>query len=364
MGKRHNTLDYKYFHKTKYIKLLEKIMGIDNFKKNYLEQFNIMYDIFKTLINLNNIIFAESNKNNDDKIFELSIELEKCLYGDKDNDSKGYKYSVRTINNLIAIEPKRLYKSFGEWYEYLENMEKLGTIPKEIEETMSELENFGFDDIINENIAYKENKNSKQRLFLSKFYKYNCNEIFLNEYLDDYFKKYAETLSRKEIKKEICFIYDLVASANNGIVNRLFNKENEFTKKNLSFFEHILYYFETLKINIIDDENFSSMHKYFSTEEVLIYYYLSSYDIKNFTSKDISGIKNFINNFDLYSFIVGMYQITNNIVILKTKNQMLMKIVEDLKNIYNLILNNEYEKAHSQVLEIIKNNNNIFIKIS
>ena len=30
MGKRHNTLDYKYFHKTKYIKTLEQEKKISN----------------------------------------------------------------------------------------------------------------------------------------------------------------------------------------------------------------------------------------------------------------------------------------------------------------------------------------------
>ena len=70
MGKRHNTLDYKYFHKTKYIKTLEKEFNIVNFKTEYKNQFDIMYDIFKTLILVNNIIFADSNKNKQDKISE------------------------------------------------------------------------------------------------------------------------------------------------------------------------------------------------------------------------------------------------------------------------------------------------------
>ena len=72
MGKRHNTLDYKYFHKTNYIKALEKEYNIANFKKEYELQFNIMYDVFKTLIVLNNIIFADSNKNKDDKCWWYS----------------------------------------------------------------------------------------------------------------------------------------------------------------------------------------------------------------------------------------------------------------------------------------------------
>lgn len=364
MGKRHNTLDYKYFHKTKYIKTLEKEKNIKNFKKEYPEQFNIIYDIFRTFINANNIVFADSNKNIADKVFELTIELEKCLYGDKDNDSNGYKYSVRTINDLLSIEPKRLYKSFIEWYEYLESMEKLGTIPKEIEEIMTELEKFGFDDIINENVAYKENKNSKQRLFLSRFFKYNCDEKYLNDYLDDYFKKYVETLSRDEIKKEICFIYNLVAKANNGIVRKINNAKDTLTKKNINHYDYILDYFETLNIQVKDNENFSTLKDEFTREEAMIYYYLSLYDIENFSNEDITSGKDILCNFDLYSFVICMYQITNDLLILETQNQMLLKIVEDLKKVYTYILNNDYELAHKQVLEIIANNSNIFIKIS
>lgn len=364
MGKRHNTLDYKYFHKTKYIKTLEQEKNISNFKKEYPEQFNIIYDIFKTFINVNNIIFADSNKTIADKVFEITIELEKCLYGDKDNDSNGYKYSVRTINGLLAIEPKRLYKSFIEWYEYLESMEKLGTIPKEIEEIMTELEKFGFDDIINENVAYKENKNSKQRLFLSRFFKYNCDEKYLSDYLDDYFKKYVETLSRDEIKKEICFIFDLVAKANNGIVRKTNNITDNFTKKDFNHYDYILDYFDTLNIQVKDDENFSNLNDEFIREETTIYYYLSLYDIDNFSSEDITSPKEILCNFDLYSFVISMYQITNNLLILETQNQMLLKIVEDLKKVYSNILNNDYELAHKQVLEIISNNSSIFIKIS
>ena len=145
MGKRHNTLDYKYFHKTKYIKTLEKIKHIDNLKKEYFDQFNIMYDIFKTLINVNNIIFSESNKTIDDKVFELTIELEKCLYGDKDNDSNKYKYSVRQINSLFDKHTRYLFKKFVEWYEYLDSISEFEPIKEQIEFEMNRLDEKNFD---------------------------------------------------------------------------------------------------------------------------------------------------------------------------------------------------------------------------
>ena len=43
---------------------------------------------------------------------------------------------------------------------------------------------------------------------------------------------------------------------------------------------------------------------------------------------------------------------------------MLLKIIEDLKSIYNNILNNNYEIAQKKALDIIDNNKDVFIKIS
>jgi len=363
MGKRHNTLDYKYFHKTRYIKDLEKKTNISNFKKEYLEQFNIMYDIFRTLINVNNIIFSDSDKTPDDKVFELELELEKCVYGDNDNTSNIHKYSVRTIKDLISIEPKRIYNNFIEWYSYIQDMGVLGNIPEEIEKIMLDLEEYGFDDIINDNIAYKANKNSKQRLFLSKFFKYNCNEKYLNEYLDDYFNKYIETLSRDKIKKEICFIFDLVAKANNGIVRKTNNFKDTITKKNIEEYDFILDYFDTLNIKITENPNYSSLKEDFINEHGQIWFFLNLYDIGDFPSEDLTS-KEIYANFDLYSFVICMYQISNNLLTFKTQNPMLLKIIEELKSVYNNILENNYDLALKQTLKIISNHNDVFIKIS
>lgn len=364
MGKRHNTLDYKYFHKTKYIKELETKCNIDNFKKEYKKEFDMIYDIFKTLIVVNNIIFSDSNKSISDKIFDLQIELEKCLYGDNDNDSDKRKYSIREINSLHSIEPKRIYNNFIEWYDYLSGIEKLGSIPNEVEKIIQELDNYGFDNIVNENIIYKENKNSNQRLYLSKFFKYNCDEEYLNKYLDNYYKQYIEELPREEIKQEICFIFDLVAKANNGIMRKLNNIQDTFTKKNFENYDYIYDYFDTLNIKILDNDKYITLKEEYTKEETQIYFFLSLYDIENFSSEEIESPIDITKNFDLYSFVVCMYQIINNILEIKTKNQMLLKIIADLKSIYNNVLNNNYEIAQKKALDIIDNNKDVFIKIS
>ena len=228
MGHRHNTLDYKYFHKTKYIKTLEREFNINNFKKQYPKQFDIMYDIFKTLILVNNIIFADSNKNKQEKITDIIIELENCIYGTLDNDSNKYKYSVREINSLLDKYSRYLYKKFIEWYEYLENITNLLPIQKEIELEMNKLDEKNFDFIEEDNITYKKNKDSKYCIYLSKFYEYNCNKNFLNDYLDQYYKNNIEDLSRNKLEKEICYIFNLVACANNGIANIIFEQKMQY----------------------------------------------------------------------------------------------------------------------------------------
>ena len=62
MGKRHNTLSDDIFRNSKYIATLEKELEIDDFKKESPDQYEIMLNVYKTLILVNNIIFADSNQ--------------------------------------------------------------------------------------------------------------------------------------------------------------------------------------------------------------------------------------------------------------------------------------------------------------
>ena len=71
MGKRHNTLNDDIFRNSKYINTIEQELGITDFRKEYKEQYDIMLDVYKTFITINNIIFADSNKSINNKIYEL-----------------------------------------------------------------------------------------------------------------------------------------------------------------------------------------------------------------------------------------------------------------------------------------------------
>ena len=86
---------------------------------------------------------------------------------------------------------------------------------------------------------------------------------------------------------------------------------------------------------------------------------------------EIDGL---ISNYDLYFFYINMYLITNNNskVELIIKNDFINKIINDLKEVYQLIYNNvpqivsenEVENALTKVQSIINRNEKMFERLS
>ena len=258
MGKRHNTLSDDIFRNSKYVKTLEKELGIDNFRKEYKEQYDIMLNIYKTFILINNIIFADSNKSINDKIFEIELELEKCLFGSNDNDSEKYQYSTRTIKGLLDSNSRILFNKFIEWYDYLMNINKLDQVKQDVEELMNKLEYVGFDNVIKGKIEYKKNKDSNYKIFISKFNNlYAENKAFLDQYKQDYNNTYGIDLSDNEML-EIAFIYDMVACANNGLA--YFYSSEDISNYNLSekssYKDYYSAYLSALNIDFCDNTLF------------------------------------------------------------------------------------------------------------
>ena len=146
MGKRHNTLTDDIFRNSKYIHTLEQVLEIEDFRKEYKEQYDIMLDVYKTLITINNIFFSDSNKSKKQKQNEIKDTLEKVIY--KSIDDNRAKYSVRTIKGLIDSNTRLLYNKFNEWYENLSYNEKYyDNLKLEVEEEMDTLDNIDFDNI-------------------------------------------------------------------------------------------------------------------------------------------------------------------------------------------------------------------------
>ena len=364
MGKRHNTLSDDIFRNSKYVKTLEKELGIDNFRKEYKEQYDIMLNIYKTFILINNIIFADSNKSINDKIFEIELELEKCLFGSNDNDSEKYQYSTRTIKGLLDSNSRILFNKFIEWYDYLMNINKLDQVKQDVEELMNKLEYVGFDNVIKGKIEYKKNKDSNYKIFISKFNNlYAENKAFLDQYKQDYNNTYGIDLNDNEML-EIAFIYDMVASANNGLV--YFYSSEDISNYNLSekssYKDYYSAYLSALNIDFCDNTLFE--------ENTEIFMQRCFKTIKRIEKQGkYVSLNKFIANFDYYYFRENFRIIAKKPNTIKIKNDLLNKIVKDLIEIYNLIENeeeieNNYQLAFDKVQNIIDRNKNFFERLS
>lgn len=364
MGKRHNTLSDDIFRNSKYVKTLEKELGIDNFRKEYKEQYDIMLNVYKTFILINNIIFADSNKSINDKIFEIELELEKCLFGSSDNDSEKYQYSTRTIKGLLDSNTRILFNKFIEWYDYLMNINKLDQVKQDVEELMNKLEYVGFDNVIKGKIEYKKNKDSNYKIFISKFNNlYAENKAFLDQYKQDYNNTYGIDLTDEEML-EIAFIYDMVASANNGL--SYYYSSEDISSYNLSEKssekDYYSAYLSALNIDFSDKDLFE-----LNTEIFMQRCFKTIKRIEK-QGKDVP-LNKFIANFDYYYFRENFRIIEKKPSTIKIKNDLLNKIVNDLIDIYKLIENeeeieNNYQLAFDKVQNIIDRNKNFFERLS
>ena len=206
MGKRHNTLTDDIFRNSKYIRTLEQVLEIEDFRKEYKEQYDIMLDVYKTLITINNIFFSDSNKSKKQKQNEIIDTLEKVIY--KSIDDNRAKYSVRTIKGLIDSNTRLLYNKFNEWYKNLSYNEKYyDNLKLEVEEEMDTLDNIDFDNIVKNDLRYQKNKNSNYKIYVSKFdYLYPNHKKELDNYKQNFYDIYGIELNEKKQTKYVWFL--------------------------------------------------------------------------------------------------------------------------------------------------------------
>ena len=379
MGKRHNTLSDDIFRNSKYINTLEQALEIDDFRKEYKEQYDIMLDVYKTLITLNNIFFADSNKNKKEKTDEIIDTIEKVIYKSIDDDRA--KYSVRTIKALVDSNTRLLYNKYSEWYEKLSyNENYFDTLKNEIEQEITTLENIGFDNVVKGSLLYEKNKNSDYKIFVSKLdYLYPNNKDVWKEYKQNFYDTYGIQLTDRE-KNDIYLIFKLIAYANNGIVKLLFGYEKindiELTEKHNAedFFKA---YLTSLNIDIKDNKKFMSKANNFLNELLITNNVIMEQlenDAKNEHIIEISHIEiePFIANYDLYFFYVNMEKITTGLYEFTIKADVVIKLINDLKEIYNLIYDNvptitdekQVQEAFGKVQNIIDRNKKMFERLS
>lgn len=382
MGKRHNTLSDDIFRNSKYINTLEQALEIDDFRKEYKEQYDIMLDVYKMLIIINNIIFSDSNKSINDKIYEIELEFEKIVgeQVDEENDEKRkHKYSVRTLKGLIDSNTRYLFNKFVEWYDYLMDINKLDKVKKEVEEEMTRLESIDFDKVVKGSLIYEKNKNSNYKIYTSKLdYLFPNNKDVWKEYKQDFYDTYGIQLTDRE-KNDIYFVFKLIAYANNGIVKLLFQdeiKDFELTEKDNAE-DYFKAYLTSLNIDIKDNRKFMSKADIFLNELLItnnvIIEQLEN-DTKNEHIIDISHIEvePFVANYDLYFFYVNMEKITTGLYEFTIKTDVIVKIINDLKEIYNLMYDNvptitdekQVQEAFGKVQNIIDRNKKMFERLS
>lgn len=382
MGKRHNTLSDDIFRNSKYINTLEQALEIDNFRKEYKEQYDIMLDVYKMLITINNIIFADSNKSINDKIYEMELEFEKIVGEQVDEESdekRKHKYSVRTLKGLIDSNTRYLFNKFVEWYDYLMNFNKLDMVKQEVEEEMKRLESIDFDKVVKGGLLYEKNKNSNYKIYTSKLdYLFPNNKDVWKEYKQNFFDTYGIQLTDRE-KNDIYLIFKLIAYANNGIVKLLFQdeiKDFELTVQDNAE-DYFKAYLTSLNIDIKDNKKFMNKADNFLNEAFITNHVIMEQlenDTKNEHIIEISHIEiePFIANYDLYFFYVNMEKITTGLYEFTIKADVVIKLINDLKEIYNLIYDNvptitdekQVQEAFGKVQNIIDRNKKMFERLS
>ena len=377
MGKRHNTLTDDIFRNGKYIRTLEQVLEIEDFRKEYKEQYDIMLDVYKTLITINNIFFSDSNKSKKQKQNEIIDTLEKVIYKSIDDDRA--KYSVRTIKGLIDSNTRLLYNKFNEWYENLSYNEKYyDNLKLEVEEEMDILDNIDFDNIVKNDLRYQKNKNSNYKIYVSKFdYLYPNHKKELDNYKQNFYDIYGIELNEKETN-EICLIFRLVAYGNNGLVKLLYDNAIDFGLYDKSIpNDYFNAYLKSLNINMENNNDYNKCRDVFFNEFVETVDTMTKLILKKYENnhiKEIGGelsLNEFVFNYDLYFFYLNMELITTkyNFTI---KSDLLLKIIKDLKEVYRLIYDNvpkmanetQVKEALKKIQAIIDRNKNLFERLS
>lgn len=377
MGKRHNTLTDDIFRNSKYIHTLEQVLEIEDFRKEYKEQYDIMLDVYKTLITINNIFFSDSNKSKKQKQNEIKDTLEKVIY--KSIDDNRAKYSVRTIKGLIDSNTRLLYNKFNEWYENLSYNEKYyDNLKLEVEEEMDTLDNIDFDNIVKNDLRYQKNKNNNYKIYVSKFdYLYPNHEKELDNYKQNFYDIYGIELNEKETN-EICLIFRLVTYGNNGLVKLLYDNAIDFGLYDKSIQnDYFNAYLKSLNINMENNNDYNKCRDIFFNEFVETVDTMTKLILKKYENnhiKEIGGelsLDEFVFNYDLYFFYLNMELITTkyNFTI---KSDLLLKIIKDLKEVYRLIYDNvpkmanetQVKEALKKIQAIIDRNKNLFERLS
>ena len=367
MGKRHNTLSDDIFRNSYYIKFIEEQLNVEDFRKEYNEQYNIMLDIYKNLIIINNAMFSDSNDSNNKRMGNVQMALENAI--SKSADDERNKYSNKTIKDLIDSNARRVYNKFIEWYNNSRYQRYFETLKSEIENEMQRLEDINFDMIVKGNWMYEKNKNSNYKIYINKLgNEYALENTIRTDFKRDFANTYGIDLSEENMQ-EIAFLYDLVVSANNSLSNYLNGSKFKFFDVDEYSTAEEFYnaYLTSLHINIVNNKLFKRNSQLFlqKVRDVGNIYT----ELYNAGVIEDGDFDEYVCNFDYYNFILNMIKIFNNEIVIDVKTDLINKLISDLKSIYEFMSKEEdkeenYKKAFALVQVIIERNKKLFERLS
>lgn len=300
MGKYHNKLDKKYFNKSIYIKKFESAFGVKI--KDYPLQYELIFETYNTYIGVNNILFSMNyipiNQKVDSLIHLISSYLNK------------YKNKIKKCYDSECI---LIYESLENTLDELNEMKELYTtkkikynlksLEKDTEYFMNILDNLNFDKLVDrKDMPYIKKPNDK----LPK--KVNLKII-------DNLDIKSSTLFDEEKQKELNDLFIQDYEKRTGI------NLNEDTEQRYFIFDIL---------NRIKDLNNSMVDYYIYNDKCLVN--LFNYYLKEFLNQDITYVKDitYINVFNKLKDISDL--IDNNNIDLAYSN--IKELIEQFKELY------------------------------
>ena len=300
MGKYHNKLDKKYFNKSIYIKKFESAFGVKI--KDYPLQYELIFETYNTYIGVNNILFSMNyipiNQKVDSLIHLISSYLNK------------YKNKIKKCYDGECI---LIYESLENTLDELNEMKELYTtkkikynlksLEKDTEYFMNILDNLNFDKLVDsKDMPYIKKPNDK----LPK--KVNLKII-------DNLDIKSSTLFDEEKQKELNDLFIQDYEKRTGI------NLNEDTEQRHFIFDIL---------NRIKDLNNSMVDYYIYNDKCLVN--LFTYYLKEFLNQDITYVKDitYINVFNKLKDISDL--IENNNIDLAYSN--IKELIEQFKDLY------------------------------
>ena len=300
MGKYHNKLDKKYFNKSIYIKKFESAFDIKI--KDYPLQYELVFETYNTYIGINNVLFSINyipiNQKVDNLIHLISSYLNK------------YKNKIKKCYDSQCI---LVYESLENTLDELNEMKELYTtkktkynlksLEKDTEYFMNILDNLNFDKLVDsKDMPYIKKPNDK----LPK-------------------KVNLKIIDNLDIKSSTLFDSDKQEKLNNDFVisyeKRTGINLNEDTEQRHFIFDIL---------NRIKDLNNSMVDYYIYNDKCLVN--LFNYYLKEFLNQDITYVKDitYINVFNKLKDISDL--IENNNIDLAYSN--IKELIEQFKDLY------------------------------